>query len=190
LELKFVIKPGLVGPLAGPFLFADLLRGARQRRYTFAHFRNSTGASLKVHFCRTRNLAYVAGKRCGMPVTWTGARSFVRSCVWELPCSVAQKNARLSRDLSAKRNAPFGKTSRAAGLLEGNVSFLFYFDENVTVAECVESANRIRALDFRGEQQRCSGAPRAVCGAKNFESISLLSARHGVFVNCSRRPRP
>jgi hypothetical protein len=58
----------------------------------------------------------------------------------ELPYFGAQKNVRLSRDLSAMRNAPFGKASTAAGLLEGNVSFLFYFDENVTVAVRVESA--------------------------------------------------
>ena len=115
--------------------------------------------------------------------------SFVRGCTRELPYFVAQKYARLSRDLSAKRNAPFRKASPAAGLLEGNVSFLFYFDENVTVAEWVKSANRIRDLDFRGEQPPRCAARHAVVAAQIFESISLPSAPHGVFVNCSRRPR-
>ena len=52
----------------------------------------------------------------------------------ELPCSDAQKNMRLSRDLLAKRNAPFGKFDVAAGFHESGVTFLFHFDENVTVA--------------------------------------------------------
>jgi len=47
---------------------------------------------------------------------------------------------RLSRDLSAKRNAPFGKFDGAAGFYEGGVTFIFHFDENVTVAARVESA--------------------------------------------------
>ena len=61
-------------------------------------------------------------------------RAFVQSCVRELPCFSAQKNVRLSRDLSAKRNALFKKPLPAAGLLDRNVTFIFHFDENVTVA--------------------------------------------------------
>jgi hypothetical protein len=47
---------------------------------------------------------------------------------------------RLSRDLMAMRKAPFGKIDGAAGFYESDVSFLFHFDENVTVAAHVESA--------------------------------------------------
>jgi hypothetical protein len=47
---------------------------------------------------------------------------------------------RLSRDLMAMRKAPFGKIDRAAGFYESGVTFIFHFDENVTVAVRVESA--------------------------------------------------
>jgi len=40
----------------------------------------------------------------------------------------------------AMRKAPFGKFDGAAGFHERNVSFLFHFDENVTVTARVESA--------------------------------------------------
>jgi hypothetical protein len=40
----------------------------------------------------------------------------------------------------AMRKAPFGKIGGAAGFHERNVSFLFHFDENVTVAVRGESA--------------------------------------------------
>jgi hypothetical protein len=47
---------------------------------------------------------------------------------------------RLSRDLMAMRRAPFGKIDGAADFHEGDVTFIFHFDENVTVAARVESA--------------------------------------------------
>jgi hypothetical protein len=47
---------------------------------------------------------------------------------------------RLSRDLMAMRKPPFGKIGGAAGLCESDVTFIFHFDENVTVAAHVESA--------------------------------------------------
>ena len=89
---------------------------------------------------------------------------------------------RLSRDLMAMRKAPFGKIGGAAGFHERDVTFLFHFDENVTVAARMESAKRISDLDLGGKQRRCCDVPRAVAAANIFESI-------GVFVNCSRRPR-
>jgi hypothetical protein len=64
-------------------------------------------------------------------------RAWLRSeCARELPCFGAQKNVRLSRDLSAKRTAVLGKAGDAAGFLEPIVTFIFHFDENVTVALC------------------------------------------------------
>jgi hypothetical protein len=47
---------------------------------------------------------------------------------------------RLSRDLMAMRKAPFGKIGGAAGFYERDVTFIFHFDENVTVAVRGESA--------------------------------------------------
>jgi hypothetical protein len=96
---------------------------------------------------------------------------------------------RLSRDLMAKHKAPFGKIDGVAGFYESDVTFIFHFDENVTVAARVESAKRIRALDLRGKQLPCCSALLAIVAAAILESISLPSAPHGVFVNCSRRPR-
>jgi hypothetical protein len=89
----------------------------------------------------------------------------------------------------AMRKAPFGKIGTAARFHERDVTFLFHFDENVTVAARIESAKRISDLDLRGKQRRCCDVARAVAVAKIFESISLRPAPHGVFVNCSRRPR-
>jgi hypothetical protein len=47
---------------------------------------------------------------------------------------------RRSRDLKAMRKAPFGKVDGAAAFYENDVTFIFHFDENVTVAARVESA--------------------------------------------------
>jgi hypothetical protein len=91
-------------------------------------------------FLSHRKLARSARKYCGVPETWNTAKFFHKSRARELPCFNAQKNVRRFSDLSAKRNAPFGNPRGAAGFLEGNVSFLFYFDENVTVAVRMESA--------------------------------------------------
>jgi hypothetical protein len=89
----------------------------------------------------------------------------------------------------AKHKAPFGKIDGVAGFYESGVTFIFHFDENVTVVARMESAKRIRALDLRGKQRPCCSALRTIVAAEVFESISLPSAPHGVFVNSSRRPR-
>jgi hypothetical protein len=47
---------------------------------------------------------------------------------------------RRARDLKAMRKAPFGKIDGTAGFYESGVTFIFHFDENVTVAARVESA--------------------------------------------------
>ena len=69
------------------------------------------------------------------------------------------------------------------------MTFLFSFDENVTVAARIESAIRIRALLSRGKEQRCREARCACFGRDPIESISLPSAPHRVFLTRSRRPR-
>jgi hypothetical protein len=47
---------------------------------------------------------------------------------------------RRSRDLKAIRKAPVGKIDGGAAFYENDVTFIFHFDENVTVATRVESA--------------------------------------------------
>jgi hypothetical protein len=81
------------------------------------------------------------------------------------------------------------KSTCVAGFYESGVTFIFHFAENVTVAARPESAKRIKALDLRGKQRPCCNVLRAIVAAAILESISLPSAPHGIFVNCSRRPR-
>jgi hypothetical protein len=64
---------------------------------------------------------------------------------------------RLSRDLSAKQNPPFGKPSPAAGFLDRNVTFIFHFDENVTVALCKTKSLILIADSTGGEGLRSPG---------------------------------
>jgi len=40
----------------------------------------------------------------------------------------------------AMRKAPFGKIDSTASFYESDVTFIFHFDENVTVAAHIESA--------------------------------------------------
>ena len=67
---------------------------------------------------------------------------------------------------------------------------LFFISAKMSqLAAREESAKRISALDLRSKQLRRCGTRRGVARAQNSESNLLPSAPHGVFVNCSRRPR-
>ena len=107
-----------------------------------------------MHFCRTRNLARASEKALRHACNLDERLSFALSCVRELPYFGAQKKTRLSRDLSAKQNTALGKLGGAAGFYEGDVTFIFHFDENVTVALCKTKALILIGDSTSGEQVR------------------------------------
>jgi hypothetical protein len=84
---------------------------------------------------------------------------------------------RLSRDLMAMRRAPFGKIDGAAAFYESDVTFIFHFDENVTVALCKTKA-LIHIADSTGrEELRSPRQAPSLFSARNRRIISIARTR-------------
>ena len=124
-----------------------------------------------------------------MPVTWTACGLSFEVAFGSYPVSSHKKmrGSLVTYRHSEMHHLEKHRCSRAS--LKEMCRLFFISAKMSQLVARVESAKRIRALDFRGEQRRCCDARRGVLRLQNSESISLNPARHGVFVNHSRRPR-
>jgi hypothetical protein len=112
----------------------------------------------------------------------------LRSRPRELPCFSAQENTRLCRDLSAKQNTALGKLGGAAGFLDRNVTFIFHFDENVTVALCKTKALILIADSTSGEARRSPRDAPMIFSARNRRINLLLKRAHAVHLRALAAP--
>ena len=126
-----------------------------------------------MHICRTCNLAHVARKPCGMPTRWNCAASHTR----ELPCFSAHKKMRRARDLKAMSPTALGKFDDAAGFYENDVTFIFHFDENVTVGLCKTKALILMADSTSSEEPSSASCVSRRFSARKARIIFVASPR-------------